>query len=447
MDFKRSCVCSVVLSAAALAISGTATAQSQRIVGGAPITIDEAPSIVALTSAATFAFTGSFATSQFCAGTLISPSWVVTAAHCVTFGDEVSDPSSILILANTFDLNNPEGEAVEVAEILVHEEYLSFLNSYDIALLRLETPVDAPTASIIDPDNVLDNGEEVSIAGWGTRQFTLAQGSFDPADLLEGAVVPAITPERCNALPAMAGGVDETMVCAGFIEGGIDACQGDSGGPLYRIGSGGDLVLSGITSWGIGCALPDRPGVYSNVAFFNDWILDRVVDAVVDGELVEPPVVAEEPVEEPEPPVVVEEPPVVVEEPPVVVEEPPVDQTPEEPEVVVDAPLPDDEIPVEISTVDEEIVIESGPESEPVDEEIIIVSGPISEPVEEVVEAPVDEAEEPVTIAIDEDTESTGIFDTVEVVAGSGGGGGSAGGLLLGAFAVIAALRRRSSNA
>ena len=437
MDFKRSCACAVVLSAAALAISGAATAQSQRIVGGAPITIDEAPSIVALTSAATFAFTGSFATSQFCAGTLISPSWVVTAAHCVTFGDEVSDPSSILILANTFDLNNPEGEAVEVAEILVHEEYLSFLNSYDIALLRLETPVDAPTASIIDPDNVLDNGEEVSIAGWGTRQFTLAQGSFDPADLLEGAVVPAITPESCNALPAMAGGVDETMVCAGFIEGGIDACQGDSGGPLYRIGSGGDLVLSGITSWGIGCALPDRPGVYSNVAFFNDWILDRVVDAVVDGELVEPPVVAEEPVEEPEPPVVVEE--------------PPVDQTPEEPEVVVDAPLPDDEIPVEISTVDEEIVIESGPVSEPVDEEIIIVSGPISEPVEEVVEAPVAppvvEAEEPVTIAIDEDTESTGIFDTVEEVAGSGGGGGSAGGLLLGAFAVIAALRRRSSNA
>ena len=58
-----------------------------------------------------------------------------------------------------------------------------------------------------------------------------------------------------------------TMICAGYLEGGKDSCHGDGGGPLICDGE-----LQGITSWGIGCAANDYPGVYTKVCKFNDWI-------------------------------------------------------------------------------------------------------------------------------------------------------------------------------
>ncbi|PIO01024.1 hypothetical protein AB205_0024270 [Aquarana catesbeiana] len=65
--------------------------------------------------------------------------------------------------------------------------------------------------------------------------------------------------------------ITNTMICAGYNEGGIDTCQGDSGGPLmcqqenrwYQVG---------VTSFGYGCAQPERPGVYARVTTFTEWI-------------------------------------------------------------------------------------------------------------------------------------------------------------------------------
>jgi trypsin len=60
------------------------------------------------------------------------------------------------------------------------------------------------------------------------------------------------------------------MICAAVTGGGKDACQGDSGGPLVV---GGQLV--GIVSWGVGCALADFPGVYSNVATLKSFVTEQ----------------------------------------------------------------------------------------------------------------------------------------------------------------------------
>ena len=61
------------------------------------------------------------------------------------------------------------------------------------------------------------------------------------------------------------------MICAGVPEGGIDACYGDSGGPMVCT-SDESPYLCGLVSWGIGCARPGKPGVYTEVSYYVDWI-------------------------------------------------------------------------------------------------------------------------------------------------------------------------------
>ncbi|KFO74920.1 Serine protease 56, partial [Cuculus canorus] len=142
----------------------------------------------------------------------------------------------------------------------------------DLALLELAVPLaPSPTISpICLPGGPVEPspGTTCYIAGWGS----LYEAEGPAADVVMEARVPLLSQETCRG----ALGRDlltSTMFCAGYLSGGIDSCQGDSGGPLAcQDPSSHRFILYGITSWGDGCGERGKPGVYTRVAAFADWL-------------------------------------------------------------------------------------------------------------------------------------------------------------------------------
>ena len=100
----------------------------------------------------------------------------------------------------------------------------------------------------------MDPPATATIIGWGTT----SSGGPTSNALLE-ATAPMVADSTCES--AYGSDFDRnTMVCAG--NGATDTCQGDSGGPLMVPDGPNARVLAGVTSWGLGCADPDFPGVY-----------------------------------------------------------------------------------------------------------------------------------------------------------------------------------------
>ncbi|XOF34280.1 MAG: serine protease [Candidatus Electrothrix sp. YB6] len=233
---------------------GTAKAQlrsiiTARIVGGTNAGTDDNPFQVALLDKAQ----ADNYQAQFCGGTLVQPNFVVTAAHCSDF----TTADQVQVLTGTRRLDGT-GERRDVVRIAVHPEWSDITFDNDVAVWKLSTnATDIPLASLATADGAV--GENLLATGWGT----LSEGGVRPVDL-QRVEVPLVDRTNCNDSDSYNGAVTENMLCAGLDGGGKDACQGDSGGPLTR-----GNVLTGITSWGTGCAQPNLYGVYTRVSKEN----------------------------------------------------------------------------------------------------------------------------------------------------------------------------------
>ncbi|KAJ8918129.1 hypothetical protein NQ315_011586 [Exocentrus adspersus] len=218
-----------------------------RIVGGSSTTIATHPYIVSILRSG----------SHICGGTIISSTWIISAAHC--FSGSVS-AFSIRAGSST---RNSGGQVIAASRILLHANYNSRTIDYDIAAIQLVSAITVTNARAIGlASSAPAAGATATITGWGA----LTEGGA-AATTLQVVQVPIVSQANCRSAYGTSA-ITDRMICAGLLgTGGRDACQGDSGGPLVT-GS----TLSGIVSWGSGCARPNFPGVYSNVANLRAWI-------------------------------------------------------------------------------------------------------------------------------------------------------------------------------
>jgi secreted trypsin-like serine protease len=262
----------LAISITTAAMLGAAVAPSSAVVGGHDASPGEYPSVAEITF-------GPF----LCTGTLVTPDWVLTAGHCSSVtGALVATPASWpapLIDVRIGGVTQSDGEQRGVSQVVMQPNYL-LTSGYDISLLKLsQSSTMAPTqVAGASERSIWTAGTLETIVGWGATE----EGG-DLPDNLQAARVPITTDQFCAG--AYSAFDPQTMVCAGFPQGGVDTCQGDSGGPMFGRTSAGALRVVGTTSFGEGCARPGMPGVYGRVAddTLRPWIAQNTGTGVSTG--------------------------------------------------------------------------------------------------------------------------------------------------------------------
>jgi secreted trypsin-like serine protease len=250
----------IALAATALVAAGLLNAPaasadpSIQVVGGTPTTTDEFPFVTQITDTTGF---------QFCGGTLVAPTKVVTAAHCM----QGASPSDILVVGGRTYLDGSDGTVAEVSDIWVHPDFSGNTLTSDVAVITLASELPYATLPYVaETDTGLyAEGTTTRILGWGTTRE-----NGPSSNQLLTAEVPTVSDAGCTDAYG-SGYISSSMVCAGFDEGGVDTCQGDSGGPLVIDGK-----LAGVVSWGQGCARAGYPGVYTRLTTFSADVTEQI---------------------------------------------------------------------------------------------------------------------------------------------------------------------------
>jgi len=228
------------------------------IIGGSDVDVDRYPYQVGLMS--------SFGSFPNCGGSLIAPTWVLSAGHCLSAAEKV------IIGRRDFSNDDEYYEEITIKQVIRHPRYLGFRLSNDALLIELEWESSFQPIKLDDGSADLSPGQDVTVIGWGA---TSEGGPL--SDVLQEVEVDIVPRILCSIPYFMYGGIFLSEICAR--RRGKDSCQGDSGGPLIIKGeTASEDVQVGIVSWGIGCALLFFPGVYARVGSrsIRNFIEDNV---------------------------------------------------------------------------------------------------------------------------------------------------------------------------
>uniref|UniRef100_A0A8C9PNM1 Hepatocyte growth factor activator serine protease n=1 Tax=Spermophilus dauricus TaxID=99837 RepID=A0A8C9PNM1_SPEDA len=215
---------------------------------------------------------------SFCAGSLIHTCWVVSAAHCFS-SIPPRESVSVVLGQHFFNRTTDVTQTFGIEKYIPYSLYSVFNPSdHDLVLIRLKKkgercavrsqfvqPICLPEPGVSFPP-----GQKCQIAGWGHVDENVSSYSSS----LREALVPLVPDHKCHSPEVHGADISPNMLCAGYFDCKADACQGDSGGPL-ACEKNGVAYLYGIISWGDGCGR-SKPGVYTRVANYVDWISDRI---------------------------------------------------------------------------------------------------------------------------------------------------------------------------
>ena len=242
-------VFSAVIATAVTVPAAATEPPTTRVVGGTPTTTDAYPFVMQVSTGVV----------PRCGGALVTPTKVVTAAHCLVG----LSPGQLVVVGGRDERQGTSGTEREVGDFWIHPAYDSDTNVADVAVITLTEEMPYEPVPFVAPTDtgLYAPGTLTRLLGWGR---TAENGPF--ASQLMTAEVPVVSDADCEAAyEDFVVRYDATsMVCAGLPEGGVDTCQGDSGGPLII-----DGVLAGVVSWGEGCARPDAPGVYARLTTYS----------------------------------------------------------------------------------------------------------------------------------------------------------------------------------
>ncbi|XP_054438187.1 hepatocyte growth factor activator isoform X3 [Pteronotus mesoamericanus] len=216
---------------------------------------------------------------SFCAGTLVHTCWVVSAAHCFSHSPP-RESVTVVLGQHFFNLTTDVTQTFYIEKYIPYPMYSVFNPSdHDLVLIRLKKKGDrcavrsqfVQPICLPEPSSPFPAGHKCQIAGWGHQDENVSGYST----YLREALVPLVADHKCSSPEVYGADISPNMLCAGYFDCKSDACQGDSGGPL-ACEKNGVAYLYGIISWGDGCGRLNKPGVYTRVANYVDWINDRI---------------------------------------------------------------------------------------------------------------------------------------------------------------------------
>uniref|UniRef100_A0A8C3KLM2 Urokinase-type plasminogen activator n=1 Tax=Calidris pygmaea TaxID=425635 RepID=A0A8C3KLM2_9CHAR len=249
-----------------------------KIVGGSQAEVESQPWIAGI-------FQNIRGTDHFlCGGSLIDPCWVLTAAHCFHTPPQKKSIYKVFLGKSILNVTDKNEQVFMVDDIISHPGFTDDTggNENDIALIRIRTAsgqcaVESKyvrTVCLPEPGLDLSDNTRCEIAGYGKQDFY----DIYYAQRLMSATVNLISQKKCKHDYYDNIRVTDNMVCAGDPMWKTDACKGDSGGPMV-CEHNGRMTLYGIVSWGDGCAKENKPGVYTRVTRYLNWI-DSNMNAV-----------------------------------------------------------------------------------------------------------------------------------------------------------------------